>query len=277
MRRFWIATGALTVTLAIAMVATFPTALGQPLWHYHAAFAVILTAALLARRRLQDRRVATLSMAFMGIVASATGFAMLYTTQMPSKEWVTWWHSVTSFALLLAFLVHWLHNHSRLWGFTKRMFTRGRAPGFAAAAAWIGILAAGLWTWTPSIAARFTSGNYLYLSSWAILVCVALVYGVWLAYRIPRVHARLADTRHRNRARALVDTSLFLAHWGALLTGFVLLWFATPLRGGPLKYVSKWWHTATSVAFLALVALHIGFNVRLVAAHARRLDADMAR
>ena len=275
MRRFWALTAGATACLLLAMALTAPTRLGFAPWHANAAFLATLALVVPAWRLLQRRRVATLAMAFAGVAATLTGFAMLYTKDFPLKEWITWWHSVTSFALLLAFLVHWLHNAPRLNEFTRRLFARDRAAGTTLAAAWLVVLTAGAWTWLTDARLAFTSGNYQLLASWAVLVGVAGTYGAWLAYRLPSLRARLASPAHRNRARALVDTSLWLSHWGALLTGFALLWFAEPLRAGPLKYVSKWWHTATSVAFLALVTLHVGFNARLLAAHARRVDDDL--
>lgn len=268
---------ALSALLAVAMATTLPTTLGQALSHYNLSFLAALLLAAAGWRLLQRRRVATLSLAFSGVAATATGFAMLYTRQLPDKEWITWWHSFTSFALLLAFLVHWSHNQPRLGAFTRRLFRPALLPGLVVSAAWTGVLVAGALTWSPALNARFTSANYLYLSSWAVLVGVGVPYGLWLAYRFPAMRARLADPDHRNRARALVDTSLFLAHWAALLTGFALLYFSDLLRGGDLKYVSKWWHTATSVAFLSLVALHVGFNARPLASHARRVDKDLGR
>lgn len=275
MRRFWALAAGLTALLAAAMWLTLPTPLGVSLSHYNGSFLAALLLAGLAWKVLQRRRVATLAMAWTGAAATLTGFVMLYTRQLPSKEWMTWWHSFTSFLFLLAFLVHWWHNQPRLAEFTRRLFRPRPLAGLAVGAGWTAVLAAGVVTWGPGVGARFTSGNYLYLSSWAVLAGVAFAYGLWLVHRLPALQARLALTPHRNQARALVDTSLFLAHWAAILTGFALLYFAEPLRAGPLKYVSKWWHTATSVAFLALVALHVGFNARLVAAHARRVDKDL--
>ena len=275
MRRFWAWTVGLVALLAAAMAATLPTTLGVALSHYNASFLAALLLAAAGWRLLQRRRVATLAMALTGVAATLTGFAMLYTKQLPNKEWMTWWHSFTSFALVLAFLVHWYHNQPRLVQFTKQLFRPRAVAGVSLAAGWVGVLAAGALTWGPGVNARFTSENYLYLSSWAVLVGVAVPYGLWLAYRLPPLRARLGERPHRNRARALVDTNLFLAHWAALLTGFALLYFADFLRGGDLKYVSKWWHTATSVAFLALVVLHVGFNARPLAAHARRVEKDL--
>lgn len=272
MRRFFAWLGGTVALLVLAMAATLPTRLGFDLWHYNAALALALAAALLAWPLLRARRFATMTMAFTGTAATATGFAMLYTKDFAYKEWLTWWHSVTSFGFTLAFLAHWLHNHPRLWSFTKRLAARDRGAGWPLAAAWLGVALAAAWTWSPAMSRRFTRDNYLYLSSWAVFVGVACTYGVWLAFRWPALRDRLARSATRNRARALVDASLFLSNWGALLTGFALLYFAVPLRSGDLKYVSKWWHTATSVAFLSLVALHAGFNARLLAAHARRLD-----
>lgn len=275
MRRFWWGSLALTALLTLSMALTTSSRVGFALWHYTLAFVAtfLLSAALWPL--LRSRRITTLLMAFSGIPAVATGFAMLYTKQFPLKEWVTWWHSVTSFALVLAFLVHWFHNHARLNEFTRRLLTRDRRAGLPAAAMWALALGVGAFTWAPGWRERFTSENYLLLASWAVLVAITFTYGLWLVFRWPRLHERLREPRFRNLSRSLVDTGLWLAHWLVIVTGFALVYFAEPLRAGPLKYVSKWWHTATSVAFLALVTLHIGFNARLLAAHARRVDAAL--
>lgn len=276
MRRFWGRTAVLVAALGAAMLATLRTPLGSTLWHYNASFVAATLAALVARPLLRTRRGATLSMAFSAVVAVVTGFAMLYTRDFPYKDWITWWHSFTSFALVLTFLVHWLHNRTRLWDLVRRPFGAPRAAGALVLAAWLGLVALGVWSVGAEARTRFTRENYLYLSSWAVLVGVVVAYGGWLVYRLPAMRARLDRTAHRNRVRGLVDGSLFLSHWGALLTGLALLWFADFLRGeSGLKYVSKWWHTATSVAFLAVVTLHVGFNARLLAAHARRVQRNV--
>lgn len=274
MRRFgWLTLAALAGTLLGAgLTARLP--LGAPLWHHNAAFALVLLAAIAGWRLLARRRFATTIMAYSGILATATGFVMLYSKELPLKDVVTWWHTVTSFALTLGFLAHWWHNQARLAGFTRRLFGRLQVGG-PATGAWAMGLTVGALTWTPAWRARFTGDNYLYLSSWAVLTGVALAYGLWLWHRLPARRARLADPHYRSTARALVDTSLFAACWLALLTGFALLYFADFLRSGDMKYVSKWWHTATSVAFLALVAIHVGFNIRPLAAHAKRIDKDL--
>lgn len=276
-RRFWAILAGASALVAVAMAATLASPLGFELWQYNVAFAVSLVGSALAWPLWRTRRFATLMLAANGALATATGAVMLYTVQFPYKEWVTWWHSVTSFVFTIAFVVHYVHNSERLLGFTRRLFTQMRSVGWSAASVWLVLLALGLWTATPAARAHFTSESYLPLSSWAILVGVASTYGAWLVFRAPRLRADLAVPAGRNRARAVVDTGLFLANVGALLTGFALLYFADFLRGGDLKYVSKWWHTATSVALLSLVTLHIGFNARLLGAHARRVDEDLTR
>lgn len=274
MRRFgWLALAALAGAL-VGFGLTTLVPLGGPLWHYNAAFVGLAAAGLAAWRLLPRRRFATLLLAYSGILATITGFVMLYSKDLPYKEHVTWWHSVTSFALLGAFLAHWWRNQPRLAGFTRRLAARLPVGG-PAAGAWTAGLAVGALTWTSAWRPRFTSENYLYLSSWAVLVGVAFTYGLWLWHRLPSRRARLADPAYRATARALVDTSLFAACWLALLTGFALLYFRDFLRSGDTKYVSKWWHTATSVAFLAFVAIHVGFNARPLAAHAKRVDGEL--
>jgi len=274
--RFWLLLGGVTAFLGLAMGLTLalPT-LGFPLWHYNVAFGVSLLAAALGWPLLRQRRAASYTMLLTGTVATVTGFVMLYSKDFPYKEWITWWHSVTSFLFLLAFLAHWLLNHARLKDFTTRLLTRERAVGIPAATAWVVLFGLGVWTALPDVRAQFTRDNYLYLASWAIFAGVTFTYGLWLLYRVPAMRARLQAPAHRTKARSLVDTGLWLANWGALLTGFALLYFSDFLRAGTFKYVSKWWHTATSVLFLGLVALHIGFNAKLLKAHARRIEDDL--
>jgi hypothetical protein len=266
----------LTGLLGAAMVLTLGTRIGVPMWHYHVSLLGVFVAAAVGWPFLKRRRVATIAMLYTGVPAVATGFVMLYTREFGYKEWITWWHCVTSFALMVAFLAHWLHNHPRLWGFTRRLFTKRRIPGLVLGATWAGVFLAALLTWGSEASDAIHRENYRFLASWAILVGVGGSYGAWLLYRFPAMRARLARAEHRNRARALIDTSLFLAHWGAIVTGFVLLYAPLWLEMNGIRYVGKWWHTATSVAFLALVTLHVGFNARLLAAHARRMDQDLA-
>lgn len=274
MRRFWALLAFLTALLAAGLWITSRTSVGATLAHYNLSFALLVLAAAPAWPWLRRRRVATLAMAYMGIVATITGFAMLYTRQFPLKEWITWWHSVTSFAFMLAFLVHWFLNNARLVDFTKRTLRRASAAA-PAIGAWLGIAGAFWLTWSPAGRDLFTRENYLHLATWAVFIGIALTWGIWLAFRHPRLRERLSRAPSRRRSRALVDTSLFLACWASLLTGFVLLYFAGWFDANGFKYVSKWWHTATSVALLGLVALHIGFNARLLAAHARRVDREV--
>lgn len=274
MRRFVLGVACATTLLAAAMLATLPVpSFGAALWHHNAAFAALALGAAACAAQLRRRPVATLAMAFLGTAATVTGFAMLYTKQFAYKEWLTWWHTVTSVAFALAFLFHWSRNNPRLVDLARKLFAP-RAPGLAAAGAWTAVAAGALWTGTPGGRARFTADNYLGLSSWTIVAGVAFAYGLWLAFRLPALRTRLARRAVREKTRGLVDTGLFLANWGMLLTGLALLWLATPLRAGDLKYVSKWWHTATSVLFLGLLALHVGFNARLLARHARTVSGE---
>jgi len=256
----------------IAMAASLPLPLGTSLWSHNAGIVVALAAAAAAMPAWARRRHATMTLAFTGILATATGAMMLYTKGFPYKDWLTWWHVFVSVVFTLAFLLHWFRNHVRLVGFTRSLLTRDSRVGAPQVLMLSAVAAGFVWTGLPAGRVHFTPENYLYLSSWTVLVGVVFTYGIWLAYRTRGLRARLARTPHRNAARALVDTGLWLFNAGALLTGFALLYLSEFLRGGDLKYASKWWHTATSVGLLALLALHIGFNAGLLAAHKRRFD-----
>lgn len=277
MRRFWTWTAAVALVTAVAMAATLAVPFfGVALWHANLGIAAVCVAGGLAWQALRPRRVATLTMAVTGTLATVTGFVMLLTIQFPWKEWITWWHVVTSVAFAFAFLVHWTNNHPRLLDLTRKLFDPP-APGILAGVAWAGLFALGAWTATPAVRGWFTGDNYLNVSWWTIVVGIVGAYGLWWAFRLPGLRRRLSTTATRNRARGLVDSGLFLANWAALLTGFALLYLADPLRSGPLKYVSKWWHTATSVFLLALLALHVGFNARVLVRHAKKVDDDLRR
>lgn len=281
MRRFWAGSLALMALLVAAAIATAGTGLGVPMRDYHWGFLALGVAAAAGWPLLRRRRVTSMLVLYTGILATASGFLLLYLKDglkdAGLKDWMKWWHSVTSVALLIAFLVHWLHNHARLTGFARRLLTRDRHLGLPVVGGWALVGAIGALTWSDAGKALFTEGNYLLLSGWAVLAGVSFAYGLWLLFLWPRLRERLAAEGARNRARALVDTSLWLAHWLALLTGFALLYLKDFLHGNGYKHVSKWWHTSTSVAFVALVVLHVGFNARLVAAHARRIERDLGR
>lgn len=275
MRRFWALTLVLLLAAVLAMAATVATPLGTPLWHYNVSLVALALLALPALPLLKRRRVATLAMGYTGLLATVTGFVMLYTKQLPNKEWMTWWHSVTSFAFLGFFLIHWWNNQPRLANFTRRL-ANARPQGPAAATAWTAGILLGITTATPDGRALFTTHNYLLLSTWVVWITIALTWGAWLWYRREAPHARLQQPRHRATARALVDTSLFLVCWLSILTGFLLLYLKPWLLDNGFKYASKWWHSATSILLLGLLALHIGFNARLLRAHANRVDGEMA-
>ena len=258
------------------MAATWNTSVGFPLWHYNVSLLVVGLLAFPLWPLLQRRRVVTLGMAYGGALATLTGFVMLYTKEFARKEWLTWWHSVTSFVFLGLFLVHWAHNQPRLSQFTRKV-ARGLPQGAAAGSAWTAGIVLGVFAWSPDGRGLFTRENYILVSTWTIWWGIALTWGIWLWHRRDAWRARLARPAYRNTARALVDTSLFLACWGALITGFLLLYLPAWFDASGLKYVSKWSHTATSVLLLMFVALHIGFNARLVQAHATRVDDELAR
>lgn len=271
MRRFWVFLALATAALAAGMLLTLRTDVGATPAHYDAAFALLLGGAAASWPWFARRRLTTLLLAYSGAVATATGFAMLYTRDFPYKDWVTWWHSVTSFAFLLAFLAHWALNSARLVRFLRHL--AARPTGALLGATWAALLGGLAWAWSPAGRGRFVRDDYLYVSTWAVFLGVALAYLPWLLTRLPSWRRRAA--RARETLRGTVDASLFLACWGSLVTGFALLYFAPALAAAGLKYASKWSHTATSVALLALVAFHAGYNARALRGHAKRFDQDL--
>ena len=222
---------------------------------------------------------ATLGLAVLGTAAILTGFWLLYwkdpLKEAGLKDFAKFWHSVASYAMIPFFAAHFARNWPRFSDMSARVGAWRVAAG-AYAGGWLGLGLFGVVSWTSGWKVRFTDANYFGWVAWTWLVVVAFVYFAWLgAKALARWRPALREAFTRTRRRALVDLTLLGTFALAMLTGFALLYMKGFLHGNGFKYVSKFWHTSTSIAFTAAVVLHVGANVLALRAHARRARAEL--
>lgn len=264
---------------ALAVWATLAFSIGVGMLEYNLSFLLLSVLGVACWPLLLRRRVASLGLAVAGTAAILTGFWLLYWKEdlkaSGLKDFAKFWHSVTSYALIPFFAAHFVRNWPRLKDLSSRVGAWRVATG-AYAGGWVGLLVFGVVSWTPDWRARFTEENYIWTVQWSWLVVIALAYGAWLGGRaLVRMRPDLRAVLTRNRRRGLVDLTLFATFVLAMATGFALLYMKDFLHGNGYKYVSKFWHSATSVAFTAAVVLHVGANVWALVAHARRARREL--
>lgn len=275
---FRVILAATNVALVAAMALTFDAAHGWSRRHDDVAYLAVAALGVLAWPLLRRRRVASWLLATLGAWSLATGLVLVYVTPyVGHARWMRWWHGVTSAAFAVAFVAHWARNNPRLVGLAKRLVASPRAA-LALTVAWGTLVAFGAATfWTP-LGDAFTDAQFPTLSTMALLAFggLGLQWAFW-APRSPRFRERLRDDAFRNRVRGVVDASLLPAMWLATLTGFTLIYLTRPLRAADAYWLGAWWHVATSALLVGLVAVHLSFNARVLVAHARRIDSDVAR
>lgn len=232
------------------------------------AYVALALAAAFAWPRLRRRRLTTLLLASAGAWSTFTGILLVYVVPaLPQGgRALRWWHAVTSTAMLLAFLAHWARNSTRLVGLAQKL--RSSQALFAITlAAWGALALAALSSLRPPARALFDDGTLGLLTAGALgLAGAGVLYGAAYATS-PGGGPRIA--RARDRIRGAVDASLLAAMWLATLTGFPLQYLARPLRAADAYWLLTGWHVLASVLLLGLVAGHVAFNRKPLAAHAR--------
>lgn len=281
MRRSTLWAGAALLFTALLVWATLAWSIGVGMAEYNLSFVFLTVLGVATWPLLLRRRVASLGLAVMGLAAILTGFWLLYWKDDLKagglKDFAKFWHSVTSYAMLPFFAAHFTRNWPRFNDLSGRVGAWRVAVG-AYAGGWVGLLAFGAASWTPAWKVRFTEENYLGWVAWTWLAVVAAVYLAWLGARLAqRLRPGLREVLTRTRRRGLVDLTLLVSFLLAMATGFLLLYMKEFLHGNGFKYVSKYWHTSTSIVFVAAVALHVGANVVALRAHARRAREDLDR
>lgn len=279
MRRSVLWGGVAFLAAALLVLLTLRHGIGVGMAEYNLTFLGLTVAGVAAWPLLLRRRVASLGLATMGTAAILTGFWLLYWKDELKadglKDFAKFWHSVTSYALIPFFAAHFARNSPRFGDLTRGVTVRRVAAG-AYAGGWAGLLTFGVVSWFPAWRIRFTDENYLLWAAWTWLVVIALVYFAWLGAKLAvRLRPRLAAFFTRALRRGLVDVTLLASFVLAMGTGFVLLYMKAFLHGNGYKYVSKYWHTSTSIVFTVAVVLHVGANIMALRAHARRVSREL--
>lgn len=280
--RFSVATPGRTRTVLLScagqvvlLVATFPplvasmAALGTVWWHHLASLGIVLAATWALRRPMQQRRFLAIGVLAFTVLATASGFYLLYWKEGIRidgyQDWGVFWHVAWSWAAAVFFWQHTWVNRVALAHFFRRSL-RSLAP----ASLHLGLYAIGflgLWlTWGP-VKAWFTNENYVPLSFATWLVTAGVAYVAWLALR-------RRDGASQKRMRGGVDLGLVPIAALATLSGVPLLFFDPELDSLGLKYASKFWHVWPSVVFAVLVFAHGVQTWNTVRTHWKRLGAN---
>ncbi|HWH08070.1 MAG TPA: hypothetical protein VNX21_02655 [Candidatus Thermoplasmatota archaeon] len=257
------------LALAAAMLATWPTRVGEARWHDDLAYATLVLAAAASVRLLRRRRVTTLLLASAGAWSALTGLWLVYATPWVGHgRWMTWWHGVTSVAFALAFLAHWARNSPRLVDLARRLAAR-RAALAATLGAWAALALLAVASWRAPLRAVFDDRYFAHVSTLALGLAAVLALYAGLVLTSRAVRPRLQDPAFRGPLRGAVDVSLLATAWLVTLTGLPLLYLARPLRAADAYWPVACWHVVTGALLLGLVAVHVGFNARPLRAHVR--------
>lgn len=263
--------------LALAQVAllagTFPLkALGAAPWHHAASLAAVLALGIPLRRRLQQRAFLAFGVLATTLLATASGFYLLYWKEGIRvdgyQDWGVFWHVAWSWAAAAFFFQHTWVNRVAYVHFLRQGLQRA-GPTILHVGAYVVTLAALAITWGPAKGA-FSNENYIPLSFAFWLGATLFGYAVWLLLR-------RRPTPDQKRYRGHVDVALVPLSALAVLSGIPLLWLGPGLDAAGLKYASKFWHVWPSILFAVLVFAHGAQAWANVRAHWRKGRAPTGR
>lgn len=253
--------------------------LGAETWHHIASLAAVLAvAAILHDRFRSSRRFLALGVLATSVLAAGSGFYLIYWKAGlrvdEIQDWAVFWHIVWSWFVAVFAAQHtWINRRSYAHFLRRSVATRPRA--LLHGLGYLLLAAALVYTWSPQGRVLFTNENYvpLTLRTWALLGVPT--YGGWLYLRWrERRDPGWAEAAFGSRGlRGLVDLLLVPAAALAVLSGFPLL-FDGPFDPRGLKYTSKYWHVATSIAFTVLFVVHGAQLWTTVKAHWRTYGRD---
>ncbi len=244
---------ALLATAQLALLAaTYPLkVLGTEPWHHVASLGAVLLGCVLLRRRLAARAFLAFGVLAATILATASGFYLLYWKEGIRvdgyQDWGVFWHVLWSWAAAVFFFQHTWVNRVAYMHFLRQSLRRG-GPAILHIGAYVVTAAALVVTWGPAKPA-FTNETYIPLSFAFWLAASAIAYLAWLFLR------RRAPSDQR-RFRGNVDVALVPLSALAVITGIPLLFFGPLLDDAGLKYASKFWHVWPSILFAVLVFAH---------------------
>jgi hypothetical protein len=258
-----------------ALVATFPGlvagmgGLGTAWWHHIASLGVVLAAILALRRPMQSRRFLAIGVLAFTILATVSGFYLLYWKEGIRadgyQDWGVFWHVAWSWAAALFFWQHTWVNRIAFAHFFRRTFAALRPAAVHLSLYAVGVTALVV-TWGPA-KSWFTNENYIPLSFAFWLVATLAAYVSWWLLR-------RRDGATQKRIRGGVDLGLVPLAALAVITGIPLLFLDPQLDVLGLKYASKVWHVWPSVVFAVLVFVHGAQTWSTVRAHWRKLGQE---
>lgn len=259
--------------VAVPLV-TFPrlvpaaAGLGTEWWHHIASLGVVLGLAFALRKPLQSRRFLAIGVLAYTVLATASGFFLLYWKEGIRvdgyQDWGVFWHVAWSWAAAVSFWQHTWVNRVAFAHFFRRTF-QALAPAAIHLALYAAVVVAFLVTWGP-LKSGFSNENYIPLSFAAWFVCCVAAYASWLLLR-------RKDATVQLRLRGGVDLGLVPIAGLAVLSGVPILFFDPELDGLGLKYASKFWHVWPSVVFAVLVFAHGAQLWTVVRSHWKQLAA----
>jgi hypothetical protein len=256
------------VALALLVFGSEESGIGRPRWHHDAAYLALSVVTVAAWPLLRRRKLTTLLLASLGAWCVLTGVWLVYVT--PSRgdgRWMSWWHGATSVAFALAFLAHWARNNARLAQLARRAAAHP-ATLAVVALGWAGFALAAAATWALPERALRNRFSDRYLDDVTTVAFALALAGLLLGATALRRRVRVS-TLERNRARGAVDASLLAMTWLATLSGFPLLYLGRHLRALDAYWLVTAWHVVAGALLVGLVAAHVAFNARPLAAHAR--------
>lgn len=251
---------ALLAAQLVLLVATFPLpGLGAEAWHHVASLAGTLVVAGLLHRRLRaSRRFLAIGVLVFTILASASGFYLLYWKAGIRvdgyQDWAVFWHILWSWFAAVFFVQHTWINRVALVNFFQRSV--GSIPAAAVhGAGYLALLGALFASFTPGGRTLFTNANYYPLGFRAWVLVLAPTYGFWAYLRLRGDRPAWLESFGHWPIRRLVDLILVPAAALTILSGFPLV-FDGPFDARGLKYVTKTWHVWPSILFSVLVFVH---------------------
>ncbi len=261
----------LTIGLSVLQVAAlagtyYLDGLGAAWWHHVASLAVVLALAAAFWPAMQSRRFLGIGVLVSTILATISGFYLLYWKEGIRvdgyQDWGVFWHVAWSWAAAVFFWQHTWVNRVAFAHYFKRSL-RALAPAAFHIGLYVAAIAGFVVTAGPG-KDWFTVETYIPLSYWTWLACIVVAYGAWWFVR-GRTHAA------KKRVRGGVDLALVPTSALAVLSGIPLLFLGAAMDALGLKYASKFWHVAPSVLFAVLVFVHSVQLWRTMRAHWRRM------
>ncbi|MDX1612381.1 MAG: hypothetical protein R3185_08420 [Candidatus Thermoplasmatota archaeon] len=251
----------LTIAQLSLLIVTFPVpGFGAETWHHMASLAAVLgLTGLLWSRLISSRRALALGLLVTSVLASVSGFYLIYWKAgirvEGFQDWGVWWHVAWSWMVMVLFALHtWVNRVSFVRFFQDSL--RSRLGTWLHLGAYLIVLAALVATWSPWGRDAFTNANYIpyTLRTWVLVLVPPYLAWLWVRRRQRTGEDPLARFGHWPVRRA-VDLALVPTTALAILSGLPLI-FDGPIDPRGLKYVAKYWHVWPSILFTVLVFIH---------------------